>query len=291
MNNYYVNKSLFITESKEYIYISVENNIYRLNNNENIRKRIDFELHNVYRTKKININKITTYLLKIGAIITHKSIKKTSSFKIIMRENSLSEKMRVISKNIIINPNGIKVKVLDNYKKIVLYKCMYFDNFKEYEYNQLFLKYILEVFKDEKVQSILNKINGTICYFIDIENYQNNVFELDISNIDFNIFINDNNFVKLKYDFEKYFPMIVLRYFDIFGNKIMCYGDSKNQCKYNLYKKLLKKGFKFKRILFKESKLFDEKKFYSILEFYFSEINTNNLKGNYGEIWEQYLKK
>lgn len=239
-SKYTISENLFIQESKDYLYISIKNKNFRLKKSKNIRERIENCLTSIQKNIYDETDEIFVYLLKIKAI-EEVVDKNTEAVYLYDFENDFCNKIIEKNyKNFIFDSKGLKVKIINGGNDLLIYKDnKYLDKINSVECNEIFLEYVLEVLKEKIMNFNFHHQLSTNAILVDLSEYSNNqkYISSESADTESNIFFM-KELNKFYYNYDLFFPFIYLSYKNFLGEQLFVFGDSIEQCLYNLYVKL-----------------------------------------------------
>ena len=284
---------VFVTESEQYIYVSVGEKHYKLNYSEKVNLRLRKVLSDILSEGNSKDKFLLEYLVNINAIVK-KSYRMSINFdKIEIKVNNvnISKVMRKICKNkpeyrvSISNKAKLYCYILPNGKGVIIYKNK--DLFKNYcwddsNISEVYVEYLLAVIdklpQNNKYSELLKK--EILC--ISLENYDNVITSYCLRNFDF--FMSDI-FSDIIIDNESLYPLLIYRYRNILGLELISAGYTKEECMDDIKLQLSKIPYynKFSNYN-KNIGLKPDEKDMKILSFYFSNYSVNFTENNVYEI-------
>lgn len=238
-----INETFFITESDKYIFFEADNKIFKLDKKIYKRELFDIIIKDVYEKKNVDrSNLFFQFLFKINAIkvietstenkISICSDKSLLSKMIIDIINSDSEYSNVFSLN---DYTGIYLKLVNDGKLLVYTSAEIQLNKLDWdldkEYNEFFVKYLLEILIYRKKE--IENLKKSEILIIDTDLYTNEVKKINYSDNSMFDYCLIEGLYTIKFDLERYYPLIQLKYSNILGQKAVIFGINKNQCLLN----------------------------------------------------------
>lgn len=300
-DRYIVNETYFMTESREYLYITVDQKHYKLNFNLSLRDQIDriiqiLKIEGTIEPSEYD-EKIFNLLIKIKAI-KKETDKKNIILRLFDENKNICKKIKECSREdlrykIDFSEKGFKFRVLDNGKFLVIFKeNKKMNEIESIEVSDIFINYLIEVILEKHADIEELNIDETQILLINLNEYSNESIFLSDKTRDFNSNILLNERINsYSYEFKEFFPMIKLNYKNFLGYTVTTFGDSKDECKYNLYLKLKELYDEIKVDIHYKSQL-DSRVFKDIVSLYFN-TNSNDVESfgdlNYGQVFEKLL--
>lgn len=284
---------VFVTESKQYIYVSVGAKHYKLNYSDEVNFRLRKVLSDILSNGNSKDKSLLEYLIKIGAIVKNSCCISSNSEKIEINVNNhnISKKMRRVIKDkpeyrvSITNNSKLYCYILPEGRGIVIYKnkdLFENDNWDDSNVSEIYAEYLLAVIdkltRNKKYIELFKK--EIVC--ISLENYNNIITSYCLENFDF--FMSDI-FSDVVYDNESLYPLLLCKYRNILGLELISVGYTKDECMEDIKLQLSKNQYynKFSNYN-KNIGIQPDEKDMKILSFYFPNYSVNFTENNVYEI-------
>lgn len=272
---------VFITESKESIFISVGTKNYKIKYSEELNKRLRDSISEIRKTGTSLDEVILDYLKKIQVAVPleRKILKK---FEVNIRNRHISKIMKRIiaaEKNKyridISETSSVYCGLLPNRSGILIGKNKNFIEEicgKNSNTSKEFAEYLLAVLDKCYTENLEEKLNKSEILCISLKKYVNDV--QCYSKEEIADFFRSEYISEINYNFEKLYPLIIAEYRNIYGMNFIVIGEDKDDCNRNIEEKLMNMNIYSKYLVKKgssEVKLTELEKY--ILSFYFPKYN------------------